>query len=255
MLERGFDQFVREFYLDKNAIIESGYASKYPFSLKAVKALESLELHPNVTFLVGENGSGKSTLLEALAVSYGFNPEGGTKNFNFSTEASHSELHKYIRLVKGIRRAKDGFFLRAESFYNVASSIDQMDREPYGGAPIIASYGGVSLHKQSHGEAFMTLMQERFSGNGVYILDEPEAALSPTRQMAMLTRIHDLVQKDAQFIIATHSPIIMSYPNAIIYNVDDDFKEISYKDTEHHVVMRKFMNRPEEMLSLLLENE
>lgn len=255
MLESGFDQFVRSVSLDYKKIENDGLKRKYPFNLQAINALrkaESIEFHPNVTFLVGENGSGKSTLLEALAVASGFNPEGGTKNFNFSTEDSHSELHSYLRLAKGVRRIKDGFFLRAESFYNVASNIDQLDREGSFGPPIIESYGGVSLHKQSHGESFMSLLQHRLGGEGIYILDEPEAALSPTRQMAMISRIHQLVKADSQFIIATHSPILMAYPNARILSVDDGFREIDYKDTEHYVVMRKFMNSPEDMLEILL---
>jgi len=226
--------------------------SKYPFSLDAVRSLSTLDLHPKVTFIVGENGTGKSTILEAIATSYGFNPEGGTKNFNFSTTSTHSELYKYLKLVKGIKRPVDGFFLRAESFYNVASNIDELDRG--GSQPrIIDSYGGRSLHEQSHGEAFLSLFVNRFSGSGLYILDEPEAALSPTRQMAMLARLHDLVQLDSQFIIATHSPIIMSYPDAIIYELNDGFKKVEYTDTEHYQVMKEFINNTDRMLSLIMD--
>jgi predicted ATPase len=151
---------------------------RYPFCLDAIKDLNRISLHPKVTYIVGENGSGKSTLLEAIAVNMGFNAEGGTKNFRFGTRLSHSELHKYLRIAKGLKRPKDGFFLRAESFFNVATEIERLDEEP-GGPPIIKSYGGRSLHEQSHGESFLALMTERFGGNGIYILDEPEAALSP----------------------------------------------------------------------------
>src|SRR5690606_29322572 len=147
--------------------------------------------------------------LEALAVAWGFNAEGGTKNFSFSTKVSHSHLCKLIRLSRSYLRPKDGFFLRAESFYNVATEIEKLDEGP-GGPPIIDSYGGTSLHNQSHGESFFALMMNRFGGQGLYILDEPEAALSPTRQMAMIARMHQLIAKGSQFIIATHSPILMA---------------------------------------------
>ncbi|MGH4123878.1 MAG: AAA family ATPase [Clostridium sp.] len=226
--------------------------STYPFSLDAVRNLFALELHPKVTFIVGENGTGKSTILEAIATSYGFNPEGGTKKFNFSSTSTHSDLYKHLKLVKGIKRPEDGFFLRAESFYNVASNIDELDK---GGVEprIIDSYGGRSLHEQSHGESFLSVFTNRFRGKGLYILDEPEAALSPSRQMAMLARMHDLVQQDSQFIIATHSPIIMSYPDAIIYELNNGFKKVEYTDTEHYQVMKEFINNTERMLSLIMD--
>jgi predicted ATPase len=224
----------------------------YPFSLSAVKHLDVLPLHPAVTFLVGENGSGKSTLLEAIAVSCGFNAEGGTKNFRFGTRTSHSPLHEYIRIAKGIRRPKDGFFLRAESFFNVATEIERLDSEGMG-ARVIDSYGGRSLHEQSHGESFMALMMNRFGGNGIYLLDEPEAALSPQRQLAALTRIHDLVKADSQFIIATHSPILMAYPDAFIYACSNGgIDRIDYYDTEHYQVMKDFLANPKRMLDVLL---
>lgn len=227
--------------------------NSYPFSLKAVRELSVLNMNPNVTFIIGENGSGKSTLLEAIAVAYGFNPEGGSKNFNFGTKDTHSVLSEYLTITKGLKKPKDGYFLRAESFYNVASNIDLLDKEG-SGPPIIDSYGGVSLHKQSHGESFMSLIMNRFGGNGIYILDEPEAALSPVRQMALISRINDLVKNNSQFIIATHSPIIMAYPNATIYNVETGYKEIAYEDTEHYIVMKNFMNNTEGMLDILLKD-
>ncbi|WP_454828453.1 AAA family ATPase [Pseudoxanthomonas wuyuanensis] len=228
----------------------------WPYSLPAVRNLGTLRFHPKVTFIVGENGSGKSTLLEAIAVAWGFNPEGGTKNFNFSTEASHSPLHEALRLGRSGRRARDGFFLRAESFYNVASEIDRLDREPWGGNRIIDSYGNTSLHAQSHGESFFALMLNRFGGKGFYVLDEPEAALSPSRQMAMLARLHQLVRKRSQFVIATHSPILMAYPDADILQIGTDgLQRIAYRDTEHYQLTRAFLEQPERMLDNLLADD
>lgn len=229
---------------------------RYPFSLPAVKGLDRLELHPKMTILVGENGSGKSTLLEAIAVSLGFNPEGGTKNFAFGTRASHSELHEYLRVAKGIRRPRNGFFLRAESFFNVATEIERLDEEPSFGPPVINSYGGRSLHEQSHGESFLALLTNRFGGQGLYLLDEPEAALSPQRQLAALSRIHDLILDGSQFVIATHSPILMAYPDARIYQLaSDGIAPIAYEDTEHFQVTRDFLADPSRMLRVLFERE
>lgn len=203
---------------------------------------------------MGENGSGKSTILEAIAVAYGFNPEGGTRNFNFSSRATHSELNQYLRLVKGLSRPKDGFFLRAESFYNLATNIDELDVEPAFGPRVIDSYGGRSLHEQSHGESFFAVFQNKFQGQGIYILDEPEAALSPTRQMSVLARIHELVQQGSQFIIATHSPIILAYPLAGIYQIQDGIEVVNYEETEHYRIMRAFMNNRQKMLNILLDD-
>ena len=226
----------------------------YPFALPVLRGFQQIEFHPKVTFLVGENGAGKSTLIEALAVAWGFNAEGGTKNFNFSTAAAHSPLHKYLKLVKSPRRVKDGFFLRAESYFNVASYIEAMDAIPAPAPPVKNSYGGKSLHNQSHGESFFALFENRFGGNGLYILDEPEAALSPSGQMSLLTRIHELVDKSSQFIIATHSPILMAYPDAWIYQVSaKGLDRIEYKDTEHYQVTRDFLNRTDDMLDVLLD--
>ena len=226
---------------------------RYPFSLPAVRHLDVLDLHPKITFIVGENGSGKSTLMEAMAVSFGFNPEGGTKNFGFGTRASHSELHEYIRLSKGVKRPRDGFFLRAESFFNVATEIEKLDEGP-GGPPIIDSYGGKSLHEQSHGESFWSLVMHRFGGNGFYLLDEPEAALSPQRQLALMSRIHELVNDHSQFVIATHSPILMTYPDAYIYSCSESgMQRVSYEETEHFQVMHDFVVNPKRMLDILLD--
>lgn len=225
----------------------------YPYSLPAIRKLDRIEFHPKVTFIIGENGSGKSTLLEAIAVNLGFNPEGGSKNFRFSTRASHSDLWNRLRLAKGLRRPRDGYFLRAESFFNVATDIERMDAEPSFGPPIIESYGGRSLHEQSHGEAFLALLNNRFREEGLYILDEPEAALSPTRQMAALRRIHELAMNGSQFIIATHSPILLAYPEARILLIDDEnIRVVPYQETEHFVVAKDFLNNYEKRLTKLL---
>lgn len=230
--------------------------SRYPYVLPAVRSLERLEFHPKVTFLVGENGSGKSTLMEALAVALGFNPEGGTRNFKFGTRASHSELHRALRVSRGVRRARDGFFLRAESFFNLATEIEHLDAEPAPAPPVIDAYGGRSLHEQSHGESFLALLMNRFGGKGLYLLDEPEAALSPQRQLAMLARIHDLVKDDSQFVIATHSPILMAYPDAWIYQCGPEgFTLTAYDDTEHVQVSRGFLANPARTLRTLLGEE
>lgn len=227
--------------------------AEYPFCLPIVRNLTEIEFHPRVTFFVGENGTGKSTILEAIAVASGFNAEGGTRNFRFSTRSSHSPLHAALVLRKGIKRPEDGFFLRAESFFNVATEIERLDNEPGGGPPVIASYGGRSLHEQSHGESFMTLVNERFGGHGLYLLDEPEAALSPSRQLSLLARMHQLVKADSQFIIATHSPILMAYPDAAIFLLTENaIAKVRYTDTEHYAVTREFLNKHEAMLGEML---
>lgn len=197
---------------------------------------------------------GKSTLIEAIAVACGFNPEGGTINFNFSTRSSHSDLYNYLTISRGYKKHRDGFFLRAESFYNVASNIEDMDDGVSLGAPVISSYGGVSLHKQSHGESFMSLVEHRFGGNGLYILDEPEAALSPMRMMRLLCYMQKLVNDNSQFIISTHSPILMTFPNAEILEITEDgINSVDYKETEHFLITKRFMDAPEKMIASLLD--
>jgi predicted ATPase len=243
------EQYIRSVELRKDKIQSF---DGYPFCLPAIRNLNQLTFHPKVTFIVGENGTGKSTILEAIAVAYGFNPEGGTRNFNFSSMNTHSELYNYIKLAKGVKKPENGFFLRAESLYNVASNIDELDKGD-GGPKIIGSYGGRSLHEQSHGEAFLAIFMNKFGGKGIYILDEPEAALSPSRQMSIITRMHELVGQESQFIIATHSPIIMAYPDSVIYEIKEDLRIVKYESTEHYQVMRTFLNNTQRMLDLLME--
>jgi predicted ATPase len=217
----------------------------YPMNIPAVRHLETMRFHPDVTFFVGENGSGKSTILEAIAIALGFNPEGGTRNVRFETTESASPLHKALVLSRSHKKPTDGYFLRAESFFNVATYMDQVG--------CVESYGG-SLHQKSHGEAFMALLGEKLRGNGLYLLDEPEAALSPARQLAALARIHKLVRQESQFIIATHSPILLAYPGARIYLFDDSgIREVSYEETDHYAVTRDFLNNREKRLRQYLD--
>ena len=214
----------------------------------------ALEFDRPVTFLVGENGTGKSTLLEAAAVACGFNPEGGTRNFSFSTRATHSILGEYLTPARK-RYPKDGFFLRAESFYNVATNIDELDEAPSFSPRLIDSYGGVSLHQQSHGESFLALVQNRFGGEGLYLLDEPEAALSPTRQLSLLALLDELAGRSSQFIIATHSPILLAIPGAAILTFDDGLvRPCSYEETSSYQITKMFLNDRERMLRELLSD-
>lgn len=239
----GGKPFLSEIQLRRDTIPEP---DAYPFSIPALQSFDSLQFHPDVTFFVGENGSGKSTLLEAIAVALRFNPEGGTKNSLFSTRDSHSDLYRYLRLVRSPRQPDDGFFLRAESYYNFASLMDDTG--------YFRGYGGKSLHAQSHGESFMALLNHRLQGNGLYLFDEPEAALSPSRQLSAISAIHQLVRENSQFIIATHSPILLAYPNAkILQFTESGLEEVAYEETEHYEITRNFLNRPEAMLRVLME--
>ena len=221
----------------------------YPFNISAVRYLSrvgTLSLEKPVTFFVGENGTGKSTLVEAIAVAMGFNGEGGSRDFFFSTQRTHSELCDYLTITKSVT-PKDGFFLRAESFYNTASYLEENST--------MARYGGRSFHAQSHGEAFLALAMNRFEGNGLYILDEPESALSPQRLMSLLIVIDELVKNHSQFIIATHSPILMAYPNADILEFSETgIHKVSYRETEHYKITKQFIDMPERMISYLLNS-
>jgi predicted ATPase len=223
----------------------------YPFSIPSIASLNELKFERNVTFFVGENGSGKSTLLEAIADQCGFNTAGGGRNNFYEVYEKESELGEYIRL-SWMPKVSNGFFLRAESFYHFATHIDEVDENGF------KDYGGKSLLKQSHGESFLSLFLNRFNGEALYLLDEPEAALSPARQLALLKVIHDLeTQEDAQFIIATHSPILLGYPDAEIYSFDHgEISEIEYEDTDHYTITKYFLeNRKRFLYELFKEDE
>ena len=217
----------------------------YLRKISAIKSLDELTFKSPVTFFVGENGSGKSTLLEAIAVAYGFNPEGGTLNYSFSTYDSHSELHDAVRLIRSFNKAKWGYFLRAESFYNVATAEEEYTKIQ--GIP-------QHYHEKSHGESFLSVIQKNFDQNGLYILDEPEAALSPQRQLTLLLEISKCVKNDSQFIIVTHSPILLGYPNADILSFDEGaIKPISYEDTQSYQITKMFINDRRQILRHLFE--
>ena len=209
------------------------------------------DLHPRVTYLIGENGSGKSTLLEAVAVAVGMNAEGGSSNFTFATRDSHSDLWRELRLVRGARRPKTDFFLRAESLFTAATYLEQLPRL---GADPLASYGGKSLHEQSHGESFLAVMLNRFGPQGLYILDEPEAALSAQNCLTFLRRVHQLVEDGAQFVIATDSPLVLAFPDSLIYACDEyGVEPVSYDDAAPVTLTRSFLADPERFLRLLLD--
>ena len=231
---------------------------KYPFNIPAIKMMETLEFHPDITFLIGENGSGKSTLLEAIAILMECGAQGGTGNFKLDDPSGLSELWSHLRPKRSYERPRDRFFLRAESFYNISTFLEQLANDPDARTSpekVFRRYGGISLHNRSHGEAFIALLTSGFGGRGLYILDEPEAALSPARQLAAMVRMHDLVKKQSQFIIATHSPIMMSYPGALIYLFDEKgFRQVSFEETEHYKITRDFLNNyPKRMKSLLTD--
>lgn len=246
-------KYISEILFDNN-IDKNSYLNNLPV-IKYLSQNKRLAFSSNITIFVGENGTGKSTLLEAIAVAYGFNAEGGSRNFNFSTNETHSELFEHISVGKqGF--AKDGFFLRAESLYNVATNIEDMDKAPSFDPPVIQGYGGISLHNQSHGESFLSIVQNRFFGNGIYILDEPEAALSPMRLLTLMTEINELIEKNSQFIIATHSPILMAFPNAEILEFSSDgIKRVAYQETEHFKITKRFLDNPEKMLHYLFKGD
>jgi predicted ATPase len=224
---------------------------RYPFTLPVVQELGrsgGVTLDASVTFLVGDNGTGKSTLVEAIAVAAGFNAEGGSQSFRFATRASESSLGDYLLLRWGIRKPRTGFFLRAESFYNVATEIDRLDEEP--GPTLLPAYGGRSLHERSHGESFVDLLTYRFGPKGLYILDEPEAALSVRGCLAALRRIKELTDEGSQFVIATHSPILLAAPGARILQIDatGEIDEVSYDEAEPVVLTRSFLGDPDRFL-------
>ena len=241
-------KYISEVCFD-NRLNEASYLNNLPV-IRFLAKEKHLTFSSNITFFVGENGTGKSTLLEAIAVAYGFNAEGGSKNFTFSTNATHSELCQHITLGKR-GYAKDGFFLRAESMYNVATNIDEIDD-----GSIIGGYGGVSLHHQSHGESFISVVQNRFFGNGLYLLDEPEAALSPMRLLTLMAEMDALVKQNSQFIIATHSPMLLAFPGAEVWEFSaNGIQKVDYRNTEHYQVTKRFLDNPQKMLNYLLEEK
>jgi len=224
----------------------------YPLNLPALRNVRSLPLDPAMTILVGENGSGKSTLVEGIGVAAGFNAEGGSANFRFRTQRHEPELARHLRLVRNPVRPSGGFFLRAESFFNVATEIERLDEEPGGGGRIGPAYGPRPLHEVSHGESFLSLALYRFRPRGLYVLDEPEAAMSPTGCLALLRRFADLARAGCQFIVATHSPVLMAFPGALIYELTGDGpRRTSWADVGHVRIMREFLDQPEAVLEEL----
>ncbi len=217
--------------------------NRYPLNIPAIANTETLPLDPCISIIIGENGAGKSTLIEAMAVAAGFNAEGGSKNFRFETRSTESVLHEYIEMVRGARKEADGYFLRAECMYNVATQLEKLDAYKAPGPKLTASYGGTSLHNQSHGESFFSVVSNRFGADSFYILDEPESALSPIRQLYLLGQMHNLIEKKAcQFIMATHSPILMNYPGALVYRLSKTGIDVVIpKETDQYSIYRDFM--------------
>lgn len=233
--------FINKIMIHWNQISRDSYLK----DIQSLRGVKEIVLKKPVTFFSGENGTGKSTLLEAIAVAFGFNPEGGSINYSFSTYDSHSELYKAVTLSRGISKNKWGYFLRAESFYNVATKeMEYTD----------INHPSMKLHEYSHGESFLNIIQRRLSDAGLYILDEPEAALSPQRQLSLLIQMKEAVTAGAQFIIASHSPILLGYPEADIFSFDNgSLRKIKYEETESYQVTEMFINNREYLLKQLLD--
>ena len=245
------DALVRSVVVKRDGIEDP---KAYPFSIPALRDLDELAFDPAVTFFVGENGSGKSTLVEAIAIAAKLNPEGGSRFLRLSTHDSISGLHRYLRLVKGTRRIRDGYFLRAESFFNVATRLEQMTKEDRGAGALIP-YGGKSLHAQSHGESFLALITNRFGPDSFFVLDEPEAALSLRGQLALMRRMHDLVAEGSQFVISTHSPVLLGYPNATIYALSErGMARTAYEDSDNYTLTRSFLDDRGQFLRHLFDD-
>jgi predicted ATPase len=238
--------FVRSVVLRRDEVEDF---DAYPFSIPGIRGLSELPLDPGVTLFAGENGSGKSTLVEAIAIAAGFNAEGGSRHMMVSSRDSHSRLHEYLRLVRGARTPKSGYFLRSESFFNVATYVETIPEAA-------ESHGGVSLHEQSHGESFLSLILNRFYPNGLYVLDEPEAALSLRGNLALMRRMHDLVEEGSQFVISTHSPILLGYPGARIYVLSESgITATSYEETDQYELTRSFLDDRERFLHYLFTED
>lgn len=237
------NQFIREVTIDWTKI----HGDSYLREIDAIRNADRLVFDKPITFFAGENGSGKSTLLEAIAVAYGFNPEGGTKNYSFSTYDSHSELWDALRISKGVKRPKSGYFLRAESFYNVATKEEEY---------VDILHPSQKYHEKSHGESFLAIAQNYMAAEGIYIFDEPEAALSPQRQLALLMDIYRCARQGAQFLIVTHSPILLGMPDADIYSFDGgEIHLCNYEETDSYIVTEMFINNRKNLLHRLLHEE
>jgi len=235
------DLFVKGLRINWDNIERNSYLR----NIRTIAGINSLTFDSPITFFVGENGSGKSTLLEAMAVAYGFNPEGGTVNYSFSTYDSHSELCNAVTLAKSFNKVHSGYYLRAESFYNVATMEEEYSE---------GSWNPLHLHQKSHGESFLTIINEYFKSNGLFFLDEPEAALSPQRQMTLLLKIAETAKKNSQFFIVTHSPVLLTLPGAEILSFDNgNLHKIKYEDTESYRITEMFINHREQILKRLLE--
>lgn len=229
------DAFVRSAEILWNEVPD---ADAYPFDIPAIASLRKLRFDKGITFFCGENGTGKSTLLEAVGIAFGFNPEGGSRNYTFSTKPTHSQLHEYIRLDRSLQRPLDGYFVRSDTLFNLISATDELeDDQRY--------YDGVSLHARSHGESIMTLITHRFGPEGFYILDEPETGLSQSGQIALTCELTRLRDAGCQLVIATHSPILLALSGATVYQFDDEIREIDGKDSLEWIMMRRFMDDPE----------
>lgn len=229
------DAFVRSAEILWNEVPD---ADAYPFDIPAIASLRKLRFDKGITFFCGENGTGKSTLLEAVGIAFGFNPEGGSRNYTFSTRPTHSQLHEYIRLDRSLQRPLDGYFVRSDTLFNLISATDELeDDQRY--------YDGVSLHARSHGESIMALITRRFRPEGFYILDEPETGLSQSGQIALACELTRLRDAGCQLVIATHSPILLALPGATVYQFDDEIREIDGKDSLEWIMMRRFMDDPD----------
>lgn len=242
--------FIQAVSIDWSKIPEHSYLRE----ISALQSFEELEFPEHITFFAGENGTGKSTLLEAIAVAYGFNAEGGTRNYRFSTYDDVSELSRAIRMKKGFRRPRSSYFFRAESFFNVASQAEEY-RDGTNKEIYYARYGGKSLHEQSHGESFLSYFQS-FDQEGLFLMDEPEAALSPQRQLSLFIQMAKMAQRGSQFLVATHSPILLGIPDARILSFDNgSIRPCRYEDTESYQVTELFINNREILTQRLLEED